>query len=315
MVYKSNDANAERVTSDQEIDLVALLNSLWRKKFIWISFTVIFTVIGTVYALSLPNIYKSEVVLAPASDTNQGTNGLTNQLGGLASLAGMSIGGNEINKTTIALEVLKSRSFLMEFIKENDLKVILMGVKAWERNSNKFIYDEDKYDFESQQWVRDVEPPLKAEPSLLEAQQYFLSNNLYLSKDEDTGLITIGVKHYSPYLAKELVDKLISAINLKMKEKDIKEAEASIKYLNSVLNKTDVFDMKSMFYSLIEEQHQTIMLATVRADYVFQVIDPAVVEEKRFSPKRVGILIMFMSIGFLLGVGISLMVRSGNSNA
>ncbi|KZN68463.1 Wzz/FepE/Etk N-terminal domain-containing protein [Pseudoalteromonas luteoviolacea] len=314
MLYKNDNVNVEREPSFEEIDLSALARSIWQNKLIWITTTVIAGILGVFYALSLPNIYKSEAILAPANESQGNVGGIGGQFGGLASLAGINLDGNSIDKKTIALEVLKSRAFLMEFIERNDLKIQLMAVNGWDRATDTFSYDPEVFDTAESKWVREVEAPFQPEPSLLEAQQHFLENNLYISESEEAGFILIGVKHYSPILAKEIVDKLISSINMKMRENDIYESEASIKYLNNVLEDTNVFDLKSMFYKLIEEQYQTKMIANVRVDYVLRVIDPAVVEEEKASPRRGGIVVMFMTVGLLLGLALSLVVRNGNRN-
>ena len=75
--------------NDAEIDLRELWNVIWRGKWIIIVVTAIFAVVSASYVLSLPNIYRSEALLAPTdADQNGGFTGVAGQLGGLASLAG-----------------------------------------------------------------------------------------------------------------------------------------------------------------------------------------------------------------------------------
>jgi len=114
------------------------------------------------------------------------------------------------------------------------------------------------------------------------------------------------VKHYSPSVAKDLVEKLVNSLNKTMRTKDITEAQNSIDYLNGALEDTKIADMRTVFYQLIEKQQQTKMLASVRAEYVFKVIDPAVVEEKKYEPKRPLIVVLLAILGGLIGVVISL---------
>ena len=75
------------------------------------------TLIGTVYALMAPNIYKSEAILAPVS--SQDGIKIPSQIGGLAALAGFNLGslGGGGDRTALALEVLKSKKFIIKFIK------------------------------------------------------------------------------------------------------------------------------------------------------------------------------------------------------
>ena len=50
--------------ADDEIDLRELFTALWQGKWLIIVTTFLFSVASVFYALSLPDIYKSEVTLA-----------------------------------------------------------------------------------------------------------------------------------------------------------------------------------------------------------------------------------------------------------
>jgi uncharacterized protein involved in exopolysaccharide biosynthesis len=298
----------QQMLDDDNIDLKELFTAIWQGKWIIIAFTFISAIIAVVYALSLPNIYKSEVLLAPAEENQGGGAGLASQFGGLAAIAGVNLGGSGMDKTTLALEVLKSRAFIAEFINEHDLKATLMATNGWDIISNTLKYNEDIYNADTKTWLRVVNMPKKPEPSDLEVHEYFIKESLSITTDKETGLVLISIKHYSPYIAKEIVDKLVVAINDKIKKGDIAEANKSIKYLRSALNETPIADMQKVFYQLIEQQEQTKMLASVREQYVLKTIDPSVVSEKRNSPNRVLICILGVMIGGILSV-LSILVR------
>ncbi|EGQ9889237.1 LPS O-antigen length regulator, partial [Vibrio parahaemolyticus] len=118
----------------------------------------------------------------------------------------------------------------------------------------------------------------------------------------DSGLYNISVKHYSPYIAQKWVTWLVDDINKVMRERTIAETSQNLSYLRTQLNKTSVADMQSSFYKLIEEQTKSLMLAEVQEEFVFKVIDPAMVPEVKESPKRALICILGSLLGFMLGV-------------
>ena len=64
--------------------------------------------------------------------------------------------------------------------------------------------------------------------------------------------------------------------------------------------------MQNVFYQLIEEQTKTLMLAEVKDEYAFKVIDPPVVPEEKVGPKRALICILSILLGGMLGVAIVL---------
>lgn len=282
---------------DDEIDLRELWDVIWQGKWVVVATTFVFAVVTLFYALSLPNIYKSEALLAPAEENpGGGLAGLAGQFGGLASLAGVNLGGGGSDKTSLALEILKSREFISHFIKKHDLWVPLMAADGWGREKDELSIDDDDYDVVEKKWVREVSSPYKAKPSALEAYRQF-NEFLKISKNKETGFISLGVEFYSPIVAKQWVDWLVEDINAALKARDVAEAQRSIKYLTSQLEKTSIADMQAVFFELIEEQTKTVMFAEVRDEYVFKTIDAAIVEELKSSPRR----FLYVLLGAMLG--------------
>ena len=70
--------------------------------------------------------------------------------------------------------------------------------------------------------------------------------------------------------------------------------------------KTAATDMQSTFYKLIEEQSKSLMLAEVQEEFIFRVIDPAVVPELKSGPKRAFICVLGTLLGGMLGIAIVL---------
>tara|TARA_R110000764_G_scaffold87982_2_gene168922 strand:+ start:207 stop:1124 length:918 start_codon:yes stop_codon:yes gene_type:complete len=290
--------------NDAEIDLRELWNVIWRGKWIIIVVTAIFAVVSASYVLSLPNIYRSEALLAPTdADQNGGFTGVAGQLGGLASLAGVNLGSPKVDKIGMAIEILKSREFFAKFATKHRILPDLMAVKGWDMATNEMIYNEDIYSPNTNEWLREVSLPKLPKPSLQEAKREF-DKLLLITNSAETGMITISIEHYSPETAKLWVDWLIQDINLVMKERDKDEAIRSISYLQSQISETNIVGQKTLLYQLIEEQAKTLMFAEVRDEYVFKTIDPALVPELKFKPKRALIVI----IGILLGGGLSMIL-------
>lgn len=65
--------------------------------------------------------------------------------------------------------------------------------------------------------------------------------------------------------------------------------------------------MRSTFYKIIEEQTKSLMLAEVQDEFVFNTIDPAIVPEIKFEPKRSIIVLLAVFIGLIFGVIIVLL--------
>ncbi|MCQ9084833.1 Wzz/FepE/Etk N-terminal domain-containing protein [Vibrio harveyi] len=294
-------------STDDEIDLRELFKALWKGKWIVIATTFIFAVSSVLYAMSLPNVYKADALLAPAeSSGGGGLSKMAGQLGGLAALAGVNLGTSESSQTDLAVQVMKSRQFVEAFINKHDLLVPLMAARDWDLANNKLILDEDTYDTISGTWLREPNGLRGATPTAQEAFEVFSKEVLSVSQDKESGLYTVSIKNYSPYLAQQWVNWLIEDINKVMRERTIAETSQNLAYLNIQLQKTAVTDMQSTFYKLIEEQTKSLMLAEVQEEFIFKVVDPAVVPELKDGPKRALICVLATLLGGMLGVAIVL---------
>ena len=296
----SESINPSHATvADDEIDLRELFAAIWQGKWIIIAVTAVFAVASVFYALSLPNIYKSEALLAPV--TEESGLKIPGQLGGLAALAGVNLGSGGGDKTSLALEILKSREFLGRFITKYDLFIPIMAAEGWNRSDNSLVIRNGVFDTINNKWVRKVNPPFRPKPSLQETHDVLLQL-LSVSLDKETGMVKLAIQHYSPYLAQQWVNLLVTEINDEMRQRDLSEAQNSINYLTAQLDKTNIADVRTMLFSLIEEQTKTVMLANVREEYVFKTVDPAVVAEKKAKPARALICILGAMLGGMLSM-------------
>lgn len=273
VLLDGTDRKTLRDEQNDEIQLRQVVSVIWKSKLKIITTTLIFALMSVVFSLQLPNLYRSEAKLIPNSQKggSSALSSIAGQFGGLASLAGIQLGNGDLDKTGYALQLLKSREFVFDFINENDLKPYLFAVKKWDNGAQRLIYNEEIYDVDSDYWVSESESNEFGEPTDLEAYDKFLKKHLSVSQDNDTGVITVSVKHYSPVLAKKLVDLLIDGLNSTVKEQDMQEAERSIKFLEIELKNTNNVGTQAMFYQLIEQQHQTplcLILELVTCKYL-----------------------------------------------
>lgn len=293
---------------DQQIDLTELWSVVWGNKLVIVIVTLIFMALSVVYAIKQPNIYKASVLLTPTS-TEEGVGALSGKLGGLASLAGINLGGKNSTKTFFALELIKSRVFIEKFINKYQLLVPLMAVENWDIKTNTLIYNEDVYDVENKKWMRKVEYPQTPEPSKWEAYRAF-SDILAIDQDKKTKMITFTLEHYSPEIAKQWLTSLVTELNSTIRDNDKIEAQTSIDFLTKKIKDTQLSYMQTAFYELIEEQTKTLMLIKISPEYVFKTVDPANVPDTKERPNRALIVILGVMLGGLFSIVIVLLWHS-----
>ncbi|MDB3976420.1 Wzz/FepE/Etk N-terminal domain-containing protein [Gammaproteobacteria bacterium] len=274
---------------DDEIDLTELFGILWAGKLKIIYITALFAVASVIYALSLPDQYKVTTLLAPAQSDSSDLSGALGSLGGIASLAGVNISGGESSEAQIAQEIMISWSFIESFITENNISVELYASKGWNKGSNEIQIDEDLYDTENKQWV-------KERPTSWQLFKHF-SGRLAVSEDKDSGLVEMSIEHYSPYTAKKWLDLYVTAINNHMQQRQMSKVSDNINYLQAQIEMTSIAEMRDVFYNIIEEQTKNKMLAEASPDYVFVEVYPSMIPEIRSSPQRAFICILITFLG------------------
>jgi uncharacterized protein involved in exopolysaccharide biosynthesis len=288
----SGAGNAEASSGPNLIDVWQLL----RDYRLIIAATVLAgAIVSIVLALMLTPIYRAEVLMAPVVDleNTSGFSALAGQFGGLASLAGIDLSDNRSIKEE-AVATLRSRAFTTDFIRSQNLLQILFS---------------DDWDADNERWT--VDDP-EEEPTLADAFEYFDESVRSVAEDNRTSLITLAVEWRDPEQAARWANLLVDRVNNSIRARAIAEAEKSIEYLNKELAKTAIVELQEAIYRLIEVQINKIMLANVRDEYAFKVIDPAVAPDpdKEVRPNKRLIVILGTFLGGLLGLVLAVIVES-----
>jgi uncharacterized protein involved in exopolysaccharide biosynthesis len=221
--------------------------------------------IGTyAYCFFSPKWYRAQALLAPApQESGAALNALTGQIGGLAALAGIDIGGGEGFKEE-ALARLSSREFTFAFI--NDLKLLP-------------VLFADDWDPVAKTW-RDADD----RPTMERAYKFFNDEVRSVSEDRRNGLVKVTVDWTDPDLAMSWANELVTRINADRRVVARSDAQRNLEYLKRELAQTNVVEVRQLLNRLVESETRKAMLASVREQYAFKVIDPA------FRPGRQNIV-------------------------
>jgi LPS O-antigen subunit length determinant protein (WzzB/FepE family) len=292
---------------DDEIDLRELFAVLWAGRIKIVAITAIFAIVSVIYALSIPNQYKATALLSSADSSGGGLSGALGQLGGLASLAGVSLGGGESSKGQIAQEIMQSWSFIEGFVEDNNLAVGVYAADGWDKSSNELQINSGLYDVSKSQWL--VEPP--SSWSLFKA----FSGILSVSEDKKSGLVSVSIEYYSPLIAKQWLDLYVAAINEHMQKREMAKVTRNIEYLQAQIKKTNIAEMQEVFYTIIEEQIKSKMLAEASPEYAFVAVSPSMVPEAKSQPKRALMCILGTLLGGMLSVLLVLVLHYGRKSA
>lgn len=286
-----------------------VLQALWQNKIKLVLGFIFGALMGAAIAYSMPEMYRSQAILFPSSSSS-GSNlgGLAGQIGGLASIAGVDLGEDQNDNTTLAIEILNSHKFIIEFINNNDLSVPLFAYKGFDFKGNEALIDNSVYDEIKGEWHRKPDVLGSKKPNDFQLVKEF-RNQFDVSQDKVTGMITVTFDNPSPQVAQLVVQKLVASVNKSVRERDIDQAEKSIEYLRAELANTSVFEMRKMFSQLIEEQTSKLLLAKVKTDYVFETVDPPLSTLKPNTPNKPLIIIVMSFIGLIMMASYILIFR------
>jgi uncharacterized protein involved in exopolysaccharide biosynthesis len=264
------------------INFRELLLELWRLRIAVAGAMVVCALGGVAAGVLMDKQYEASIVLSPADDNSAsgrlgGLASIASSVGGLASLAGLSMPGK--TKKDEVLAVLESELLTEAYIRENNLLPILYS-KQWDPATGKWTTDDPK-----------------KVPTLWKANRYFNKRVRDVKEDRKSGLIVMTIRWKDPATTAKWANELVKKTNDYLRAKAIRESEHHIDYLNDQLTKITIVDAQKAIWALLQEELNTQMIAKGREEYALKVIDPAVVPEVAVSPgpKLLG------ALGFLLG--------------
>jgi uncharacterized protein involved in exopolysaccharide biosynthesis len=86
-------------------------------------------------------------------------------------------------------------------------------------------------------------------------------------------------------------------------------AATNRKYLEEQLGSTTDPFIKQKTYNMIAEQIETGMMAEVKENFAFKVIDPPMAPDKKIKPQRRQIVLLALVISLFAGIGIALVLE------
>jgi len=275
----SREVAADPGESDEIYDLLAVV---WRGRWLVLLLGVTFALSGALYASFATPWYRAEVLMAQSKE--RPADGLMSQFGGLASLAGINLGGSD---SAEPLALLSSLGFAREFIQKEELETVLLA---------------EKWDSEAKRW----KGPEKDWPDIRDAVEYFDDEVRRVVQDKKTGLVTLAIEWKDPVVAADWANKMSSRLNDRMRERAVAESTENIRYLKTEMAQADLISLQQAIGKILELELQKLMLARNNQQYSFRIIDSAHAPKKKMKP----LVVPFTALGGMLGllVGVIFMI-------
>lgn len=297
-------ANYPAQEDEDEIDLLELWNVLWKGKWFVFTLALLCTFAAVVISLFvLPETFKSTAVLRPLGA--QG--GISSKLSGLAANLPVSLPSKTGGKTQTILSFLQSRNLQKRLIQEYDLLP--------------HIY-RNKWNPETGQW--DVERP-QDKPTIVQAlQTNALGNYLKISKNEETGLITIKWLDKDPVFAKKMVQAVIQEVRFYLENEYKTDAQRELEFVKKQLDKATreleywekqvpsedltlskiqrELQAARQVYTELRKQVELAKISAAKEVVRFKVLDSPFVPEEEYKPQRSLICALSMVTSGFIGI-------------
>ncbi|MBC8551781.1 MAG: hypothetical protein H8D23_19205, partial [Candidatus Brocadiales bacterium] len=193
-----NQENRLEYLQEDEIDLRELWATVMKYKREIVKFSAVITLLALVYALSIPNSYKSQTLLSPQEQAKPSLGG---GLAALAGMAGVSLGGGSADAATSLEAIFKDYNFNKSVIEKYALSRRISSVEQ-EKN---MVF---AFGFGGFYWLFNGDKNNKSDSQedRLFSTYKTLQDTLSLSSDKKTSLITLSATTQDRFLAKELVE-------------------------------------------------------------------------------------------------------------
>ena len=284
----------EQCIQEDEIDLRELWNTIKSgKKIIFITMAVIVS-LTFIYALKMPNSYKAKAVLVPTAQ--EGGAAMSN-LGGLAAMAGISLGGGSMTPDVAFKSMLDNYEFMRYFIIKNHIYeyysredfdknyIFALGFRGF---YDLFNFRDDKKDKEKE--IFELNKRLKKAFSI--------------SADKKSGLITVSYidpdKAYTP----KMVDMFLKDASEYLVRNNLKNIDEKLKYFEQEMITVDGFELRQSLSMIISKilQEKVMMRSKqyYQCDLLSAPYEPYVKDKAK--PKRALILIVSFITSIILGI-------------
>jgi len=278
---------------EDEINLLALIKVLWKHKFRIFYITLIAAIGAVLYALYLPNIYRSDATIIPRQQEKTAVPSALSALGAFGGIASEMMGlggGGSLEKFET---VLKSRIFANKIYEKHKYKILpALYEETWDKNKKA--------------WKTVDKPP----PTIQDVTKA-ISNLLTIKNNKKTGILSIQVEHKNPKFAKEMVEYYLKELSDSLRHETLKNSEENQKFLRSQLNQIADVLLKEKIYTLLAKEIEKETFARAQNPYSFQILDPPIVSDldKKVKPKRSMICMLSVLVAGFMGIFLAFFIE------
>ena len=294
--------------NDEEIDFFALFGIVWRSRSLVGICIATVVILALAYLRLAPYKYTAELLVTPAgSSTSGGIVSRIGGLGGLASLAGINLGGGQNNaefelylenlQSRATAELLAQRVDLMRRIYEREWDPRLAqwhqpsGILRRARNALMALLGA-----EGQGW----HPPDGAR-----LREYLLERVRVIQSTKKQ-IASIEFSHRDPAFAVELLTALNDIVDESVRRRTLTRASENIAYLSRKLDTVVNVEHRQAIAQALGEQEKLAMMASSNASFAAEPMGNAKASDRPTSPQPIAVILVATILGAAFGSALAL---------
>jgi len=299
------------MAGEEEISLLDYWRVIQKHKKLIGRIVLVTVVLTAVVSLFMKNIYESKALITPVTPKESSSTGvlatLTQQFGALPGMLGPPTAGG--TSAAELVNLLKSNIVREKMIDKNNLLPVLFPEqwdaekKAWKKggislNPLVWVSKAIKWVMPQGQKVRKKDDDV---PDIMDGLRA-LEDIITVKNNLKENTITITVDYPDPEMSAKMVAFLLDALNENMTGESRRVAKINKDYLEDQINKNSDPFIKQKIYFLIAQQIETMMMAEVKENFAFKVLDPPMVPDKKIKPKRTVMVLLSLVVALFIGI-------------
>jgi len=259
----------EYLKEADEINLLDYVKVIWKHKILIIFIVCIVTAATAIISLLQTPIYEAKAVIIPSGVVSKDTGPASF----LASQFGIAPPTTPISAEIV--NILKSLTLKEKIINRYNLLPLFFGKKPSKEQSG--------------------DDPMWAGIRYLAS----ITKVNFIQRDN---IVEISIQFNDPKIVRDLVNYTLAELNEHMSYEAKRVANTNKKYLEVEIDKVADPFIRAKIYGLIAQQIETVMMAELKENFAFKMLDSPRIPDRRIKPKRTQMVLIAFIVAFFLGV-------------
>jgi len=258
-----------RAEFDDEINLLDYVRVLQRHGKLIVIIVAVSVVAAMIYSFFATEIFEARAVIMPANQQAE--------QGGMGTIAAQfGIAPPSTSNAAEVVSLLESNILMERVIDNHNLMPVL--------------------------FTKEEIAGMPAESRGWEGIRYLKKKIFTVNNKMTQGVIELTVEFKDPKKAATILTSILTELTEYMSSEAKRVAETNKTYLESLIDKNADPLIRQKIYSLIARQIETSMMAEVKENFAFKILDPPKVPDERIRPKRAKNVILAFVISLFAAV-------------